>query len=184
MIVHWSQTRSTTIVRWSESGRRLLKYCPKRPAMVGDRLRLVSEQSPTYDTSLREVADLILYKFRGFAGLKSFYDCFHFSSQKYTAILHVWGDIYIYPISRGLQWYLLGLRWLHDGRCQYYKVLSNLMLSHDHRTMFAAYHTISRGRSQIVTDYRTMVVQQSATFIRFGLQICYGLSATICVGIN
>ena len=73
---------------------------------------------------------------------------------------------YIYPISRGLRWSLQGLRWLHDGRRQSYIVLSSLMLSHDHRTMVAAYRTISRGRSQIAADYRTMVVQQSATCIR------------------
>ena len=44
--------------------------------MVGDQLRLISEQSPTNDMSLREVADPfpIIYKFRGFAGLESFCD--------------------------------------------------------------------------------------------------------------
>ena len=49
--------------------------------MVGDQLRLISEQSPTHDMSLREVADPfpIIYKFRGFAGLEcleSFCDYF------------------------------------------------------------------------------------------------------------
>ena len=51
-IVHWSPNSSTTIVRWSESGRRLLKECPKLPAVVGDQRRLVSEQSPS---SLRPI---------------------------------------------------------------------------------------------------------------------------------
>ena len=49
----------------------------------------------------------------------------------------------------------------HDGRRQSYIVLFSLMLSHDHRTMIAAHRTISRGRSQIVADYRTMVVRWS-----------------------
>ena len=71
------------------------------------------------------------------------------------------GDIYIYPISRGLRWSLQGLRWLYDGRRQSYVVLFSLMLSHDHRTMVAAYRTISRGTSQIVAYYRTIVVRWS-----------------------
>ena len=50
-------------------------------------------------------------------------------------------------------------RWSHDGRRQSYVVLFSLMLSHDHRTMVAAHRTISRDRSQIVADYRTMVVR-------------------------
>ena len=46
--------------------------------MVGDQLQLISEQSPTNDMSLREVADPfpVVYKFRGFADLESFYDYF------------------------------------------------------------------------------------------------------------
>ena len=76
------------------------------------------------------------------------------------AYIHAFGG-YIYPISRGLRWSLQGLRWLHDGRRQSYVVLFSLMLSHDHRTMVAAHRTISRGRSQIVPDYRTMVVRWS-----------------------
>ena len=46
--------------------------------MVGDQLRLISVQSPTNDMSLREVVDPfpIIYKFRGFSGLESFYDYF------------------------------------------------------------------------------------------------------------
>ena len=45
------------------------------------------------------------------------------------------------PISRGL-------RCLHDSvRRQSYIVLFSPMLSHDHRTMVAAYRTINRGRS-------------------------------------
>ena len=56
------------------------------------------------------------------------------------------------------------------GRRQSYIVLFSLMLSHDHRTMVAAYRTISRDRSQIVADYRTMVVQQWAIYIRLRLQ--------------
>ena len=84
----------------------------------------------------------------------------HFSRQKYTKISHVLGG-YIYPISRGLRWSLQGLRWLHDDRRQSYIVLISLTLSHDHRTMVAANRTISRGRSQIVADYHTMVVRWS-----------------------
>ena len=55
-----------------------LEYCHKLPAMVGDQLRLISAQSPTNDMRLRQVADPfpIIYKFRGFAGLESFYDYF------------------------------------------------------------------------------------------------------------
>ena len=43
--------------------------------MVGDQLQLISEQSPTNDMSLREVADPfpVIYKFRGFADLESFF---------------------------------------------------------------------------------------------------------------
>ena len=74
--------------------------------------------------------------------------------------IHAFGG-YIYPISRGLRWSLQGLRWLHDGRRQSYVVLFSLMLSHDHRTMVASHRTISRGRSQKVADYRTMVVRWS-----------------------
>ena len=84
----------------------------------------------------------------------------HFSRQKYTKISHVLGG-YIYPSSRGLRWSLQGLRWLHDDRRQSYIVLISLILSHDHRTMVAANRTISRGRSQIVADYHTMVVRWS-----------------------
>ena len=47
-----SPTSSTTIVRWSESGRRFLKECHKLHAVVDDQLRLVSEQSPS---SLRPI---------------------------------------------------------------------------------------------------------------------------------
>ena len=47
--------------------------------------------------SLREVADQfpidLLCQFRGFASLESFYD-YHFSSQKYAEIRHVWGEIH------------------------------------------------------------------------------------------
>ena len=70
----------------------------------------------------------------------------HFSKQKYTEISHVLGDIYTQSqeVFGGL-----------------YKVSDGLMLSHDHRTMVAAYRTISRGRSQIVVDYHTMVVRWS-----------------------
>ena len=74
--------------------------------------------------------------------------------------IHAFGG-YIYPISRGLRWSLQGLRWLHDGLRQSYVVLFSLMLSHDHRTMVAAYRMISRGRSQIVANYRTIVVRWS-----------------------
>ena len=74
--------------------------------------------------------------------------------------VHAFGG-YIYPISRGLRWSLQALRWLHDGHRQSYIVLSSLMLSHDHRTMVAAYRAISRDRSQIVAEYRTMVVRLS-----------------------
>ena len=74
--------------------------------------------------------------------------------------IHAFGG-YIYPISRGLRWSLQGLRWLHDGRRQSYVVLFSLILSHDHRTMVAAYRRISRGRWQIVADYRTIVVRWS-----------------------
>ena len=66
---------------------------------------------------------------------------------------------------------LLGLRWLHDGRCQSYIVLFNLMLSHDHRTMVAAYPTISRGRSHIVTDYRMMVIRWSCRNLRLSYDL-------------
>ena len=71
-IAHWSPTSSTTIVRWSASGRRLLEDCPKLPVVVGDQLRLGHRTvSDLYDMSLREVADKfpILHKCRGFTGL-------------------------------------------------------------------------------------------------------------------
>ena len=80
------------IAAWPSYGRRtvgdFLEDCPKQPAMVGYQLRLVSEQSPIYDMSLREVADqfpiLHVYKFRGFAGLESFYDYFLVFQQMST----------------------------------------------------------------------------------------------------
>ena len=85
------------------------------------------------------------------------------SADRSTLKLASWGGGgAIYTQSpRGLRWSLQGLRWLHDGRRQSYKVLISLMLSHDHRTLVAANRTISRGRSQIVADYRTMVVRWS-----------------------
>ena len=48
----------------------------KLPAMAGDQLRLVSEQSARGCRS-------ILYTFRGFAGLESFYDYFRVRANAY-----------------------------------------------------------------------------------------------------
>ena len=118
---------------------------PKRSSVVFTRSPMVARWSPSI---LHSFIQSYVVARSSYDGCSLAYDgrtmvvqqsatCIRLRLQNATIIEdQSWRD------RRGLRLSLQGLRWLHDGRRQSYIVLFSLMLSHDHRTMVAAYRTM------------------------------------------